>query len=95
MKIETGAQLSAWLAKLQDYLGMKLNRDSEAAILGISRSALFAALSVGDEITSTSSTRKKIPPLVLAHIETLEHLRAADFSTFAALARARAGIKGD
>lgn len=91
MNIETGDQLAAWLAGLGDSLGMKLNRDDEAAILGVSRSALFAALSVGDSTAPTASTRKKIPPLVLAHIETLDHLRSADLSTFATLARSRVG----
>lgn len=91
MKIETGPQLAAWLDSLADSLGQKLSRDHEAAILGVSRSALFAALSVGDEAAPVASTRKKIPPLLLAHIEALDHLRSADLSTFAALARDRTG----
>lgn len=91
MEITTGPQLSAWLNSLADSLGGRLSRDDEAAILGISRSALFAALSVGDDAAPQASTRKKIPPALLAHIDTLEHLRRADLSTFAALARARVG----
>lgn len=89
MEITTGPQLSAWLNSLADSLGGRLSRDDEAAILGISRSALFAALSVGDDAAPQASTRKKIPPALLAHIDTLEHLRRADLSTFAALARSR------
>lgn len=89
MEITTGPQLGAWLDGLADSLGGRLSRDDEAAILGISRSALFAALSVGDDAAPEASTRKKIPPALLAHIDTLEHLRRADLSTFTALARSR------
>lgn len=89
MEITTGPQLGAWLDGLADSLGGRLSRDDEAAILGISRSALFAALSVGDDTAPEASTRKKIPPALLAHIDTLEHLRRADLSTFTALARSR------
>jgi len=93
MEITTGPQLGAWLDGLADSLGGRLSRDDEAAILGISRSALFAALSVGDDTAPEASTRKKIPPALLAHIDTLEHLRRADLSTFTALARSRTSHK--
>ena len=38
---ETPAAVAAWLDTLTDSQGQQLNRDQAAALLGVSRSALF------------------------------------------------------
>lgn len=86
---ETPAAVAAWLDTLADSQGQQLNRDQAAALLGVSRSALFYQAS--DTATARAS---KIRPGLLATIEALATLRDASPAQFAALVERRiAGIK--
>jgi hypothetical protein len=89
MKIETGADLAAWLDKLEGPGGRPLSRDQAAALLGISRSALFSSLNVGEPVDSPSSSRQAIQPYIIALAQTLDELRAASPARFAALVAKR------
>lgn len=82
--IENTAALAAWLDTLTDSHGQQLNRDQIAALLGVSRSALFYQ-------TSDSATARadKIRPGLMATIEALTTLRDASPSQFFALVERR------
>lgn len=92
MQIETGAALAGWLATVEGPGGEPLTRDQAAQLLGLSRSALFAALNVGGQAGSTAplaSTRQAIRPYIVTQIDTLEELRQGSPDRFAALVARR------
>lgn len=86
---DSPAAVLAWLDTLTDGQGRPLNRDQAAALLGVSRSALFYQSS-----SSEHSSADKLRPGLLATIEALAVLREASPAQFAALVDRRIeGVK--
>jgi len=92
MQIDTGAALAGWLDTVVGPGGEPLTRDQAAQLLGLSRSALFAALNVGGPAgrsAALASTRQAIRPYIVTQIDTLEELRQESPARFAALVARR------